>query len=357
MSMNAVKKVALVLPSLKFGGAERVALNLAKAFKAKGIEVDFLLMSFEGEFLAEAMQHHKVVDLRCRRTWMLPGKLVAYLWQHKPDALISSFWKLNLCACLAGLLNPRIKLALWEHSPPSHSNPAWLYAISASLFYQLATSIIAVSSGVESDVLRHTRGLRRKTLVIFNPIQPPQDPVSLDKTTAGRRIIWVGRLDTPKNPGLALEAFALLPKKSGYTLQFIGDGRMGPALQQRAVALGLEQSVEFLGFQENPYSFMKEADLLVLSSDSEGLPTVLIEAMYVGLRVVGTDCGAGIHDILEDQRYGSIVPLGNPHALANAIEGELNISCDRQAQIDGAKRFNPDLISELFLRVLRLPIS
>jgi len=346
------KRIAFVLPSVKFGGAERVALNLAAALSDEGYAIDFLLMRHEGEFLAEAQQRFNVVDLRCNRTWKLPLLLWRYLWQTRPTAFISSFWKLNLCACVARAFAPSTKLLVWEHSPPTRSSPAWLYALSTSVFYRLATRVVVVSSGVAADVLQNTMGLGNKVSTIFNPITPPKNVVRFVKRSMGRKIIWVGRLDMPKNPGLMLEAFALLPKVVGYTLAFVGEGRLRPLLEQRASDLGLEQNVYFRGFKKNPYDCMADADLLVLSSDSEGLPSVLIEAMYAGLRVVSTDCGVGIHDILQNQRYGAVVPTNNALALASAIEIELNKPYDKNAQIAGAQRFAPELIAGQFLQAM-----
>jgi glycosyltransferase involved in cell wall biosynthesis len=346
-----LRSVAFVLSSLKFGGGERVALNLALALKDAGLKVDFLLMSFEGEFLAEAQAHFNVIDLRCNRTWKLPGKLASYLWRKKPDALIASFWKLNLCACLARLARPRLRLALWEHSPPSKStnSPTWLYAITASLAYRMATKIIAVSSGVEQDISRVTLGLTKKLQVIFNAIPPPSgitQPAAVRE--GGKKILWVGRMDAPKNPLLMLEAFALLPAEEGFTLNFIGDGSLRPALEKRAEELSLQNRLHFRGFQSAPCSWMAESDLLALTSDREGLPTVLVEALYCGLRVVSTDCGRGIHDILLDNRYGTMVPTCDPGALANAITEALQAPCFTERQIEGAQRFLPTEIARQF---------
>lgn len=348
-----VRTIAFVQSSLKFGGGERVALNLAHALKAAGYQIDFLLMSNKGEFLSEAQQHFHVHDLDCGRTWKLPERLVVYLYHNRPVALVSSYWKLNLCACLARIVYPPVRLLLWEHSPPSKSknSPTWLYAITASLFYQLGTCVVAVSSGVFNDVQRITLGLRHKLRMIFNPIPPPHDIESkaMMVRPEGKKIIWVGRLDYPKNPGLMLEAFALIPKRANYTLDFVGDGRLRDSLEDRCRALGLRERVRFLGFQPKPYTMMAESDLLVLSSDREGLPSVMVEALYSGLRVVSTDCGEGIHDILLENRYGTIVPTGAKVALADAIERELNTLYDRQAQIEGAQRFLPQVIAQQFL--------
>lgn len=354
--MSKSKRIAFLFSSLKFGGAERVALNLAKAIKVQGYEVDFLLMSFEGEFLAEAKNEFNVIDLSCERTWKLPFKLVEYLLKRKPLGFISSFWKLNLCACVAKAFQPSLKLLLWEHSPPSKSlnSPTWLYGISASIFYPISTAIVCVSSGVHADIASITIGLKNKARVIFNPIPSPDVGIADFHKSEGstHHILWVGRMDFPKNPNLMLKAFALLPAKDGWKLDLVGDGPLRKNLEQYAETLGVHSRVNFLGFLQNPYLLMRGADLLVLTSDREGLPTVLIEALYCGLSVVSTDCGQGIHDILLDSRYGSIVPIGDAVALAQAIKLQYDRPTNRNDQIKSAQRFLPQVISKQFLRAL-----
>ena len=359
MNLRAVektKRIAFLLSSLKFGGGERVALNLATALKEEGYLIDFLLMSHEGEFLAEAQTQFNVIDLRCDRTWKLPFKLWQYMACTRPTALISSFWKLNLCACLARAFCPTVRLAVWEHSPPSRSqnSPTWLYAISSSVLYRFATCVVAVSTGVAADVRRITFGLGRRVTTIFNPIQPPTGTIVKRPPAERRKLIWVGRLDTPKNPGLVLEAFARLPRGMGYTLDLIGDGALRASLVKRAQALDISERVHFHGFRPDPYEHMSAADVLVLSSDREGLPTVLIEALYVGLDVVSTDCGGGIHDILQDNLYGTIVPVNDPAEMATAIERALDRSPEPVRQRVGARRFEPRGIARQFLSALRI---
>ena len=305
--------------------------------------------------LAEAESNFTVVDLACDKTYKLPGRLFVYLKKRRPDVFLSSFWKLNLCSCLAKALFPRLTLILWEHSPPSESknSPKWLYATSASVVYQLANKVVVVSSGVYNDIDRWTVGLRQKLVVIYNPITPP-DPhlLSQRRRTETKQIVWVGRLDEPKNPGLMLDAFARLPDACHATLAFVGDGRLRAELEQRCKSLGVEKRVKFLGFRPDPYECMAVSDLLVLSSDREGLANVIIEAMYCGLRVVSTDCGAGVHDILLDGRYGTIVPPKDKLALARAIETELKTPHAAQEQVNGAQRFLPSVVVQQFLAAM-----
>jgi glycosyltransferase involved in cell wall biosynthesis len=352
---RSLLRIAFLLSSLKFGGGERVTLNLAAALKRRGYEIDILVTQPIGELLGEAGRDFTVVDLRCARTWQLPGRLARYLRARRPVALISSFWKLNLCACLSRIASPRTRLLVWEHSPPSRSanSPRWAYLPTASLLYRLATKVVAVSEGVARDIRGMTIGLDRRIVTIANPVPSSGSLEARDARTPGKRILWIGRLAEPKNPGLMLDAFART-RGSDLRLDILGDGPLRSALEARAKALGLGRQICFLGFQPAPYDHMAQADLLVLSSDREGLPTVLIEALHAGLAIVSTDCGDGVREILMEGRYGTIVPAGDAAALAVAIEGQLACPPDPARQREAARRFDPDRIAGQFLAALRL---
>ena len=346
--------IAFLLSSLKFGGAERVALNLAHAFKAKGIDVCFLLMSYEGEFLGEALAHFEVINLQCDRTFKLPWKIAKYLYSHRPYVLISSFWKLNLCSCVARLSRMSTKLLLWEHSPPSKSknSPTLIYGLTASFFYQVATKIITVSSGVRDDITNNTIGLGKKLCVIYNPILPPRlsiEEISLERHA---QIVWVGRLEEPKNPALAIEAFYCYSQLRNSVLNIIGDGSLRQNLERMVKSLDLEAQVVFHGFQDAPYKWLTSSQLLLLSSDREGLGNVLIEGLFSGIDIVSTNCGGGISEILCNGNYGTIVPPRDPVALSQAMLAAMQNPRPSANQLEGAKRFVPDLIAKQFLSVL-----
>jgi glycosyltransferase involved in cell wall biosynthesis len=350
-----LKTVAILLPSLKFGGAERVALNLGKALSDLGFEVEFLLMSNEGEFLPEALARFSVIDLKCDRTWKLPGRLFAHFKGRRSASLISSFWKLNLCACFVKLLKPRLKILLWEHGMISRGSKAQvaLFALSASITYRFSHRIVCVSNGVREDIERLTVGLKRKLIVIFNPIQPPSANVInlIDAQGDSNRVLWVGRMTPMKNPGLLIDAFLLAEGRCKFSVHFIGDGPERGVLEARVMNLGMAERIFFEGFQANPYQWMRQSKLLVLSSWSEGFGNVLVEGMYCGLRVVSTDCGLGVHDVIAG-RYGTIVPVDDAAAMADAICHELEAPSDPSLQAAAAQRFLPSVIANQFAAVL-----
>jgi glycosyltransferase involved in cell wall biosynthesis len=352
------KKIAILLPSLKFGGGERVSLNLAIEMKRLGVEVDILVMSKEGEFLAEAEKEFTVHDLKCKKTYKLPYRLWQYLVGNRPNALISNFWKLNLCACLSRVFFPFFRLLLWEHSPPSKAPfaPIWIYALLASLLYQFSSKIVAVSNGVRDDIHRHTFGLSRKILTIYNPIIPPNDSLMrnvLPKLDNRPQIISVGRLSREKNPELLLHAFSIMVKKVDATLLIVGDGYLRKKLELLCIDLHIVDRVKFYGFSNYPYELMGNSDLLVLSSDLEGLPTAIIEAFYCGLPVVSTDCPCGPSELLMNGKYGSLVPVNDHIALAKAMEHELLNRRARDIQQSAANRFLPEIISQQFLCLIK----
>jgi len=217
----------------------------------------------------------------------------------------------------------------------------------------MADRVICVSGGVCQDIARWTVGLGSRLTIIHNPIRPPPSDMPRRLLRSPRkRIGWVGRLDDPKNPGLLLDAFVLIAHKEEIDVVYVGDGPLRAGLEQRCAELGLQERVSFAKFQPNPYELLATCNLLALTSDREGFPTVLIEAMYCGLGVVSTDCGEGVHEILLGSTYGTIVSRRDPRALAQAILAELARPRDCTAQFLGATRFLPETVAAEFLATL-----
>jgi glycosyltransferase involved in cell wall biosynthesis len=140
----------------------------------------------------------------------------------------------------------------------------------------------------------------------FKPDQPPV-------------LIAIGRLEQQKDYPTMIKAFAEVRQAQPARLLILGEGRDRISLEKLIKEYGLDQDVSLPGFVSNPYAYLSRADLFVLSSRWEGLPTVLIEALCCGTQVVSTDCPSGPREILKDGKYGRLTPVGDVGALAAAI--------------------------------------
>ena len=361
-------KIAILLPNLGGGGAERISLDLAREFAWAGHEVEFVLLRAEGEFLPEAEKTSiAVVDLGIDRIRRLPRALSAYLSRSRPDALIATMWPLTPLAVLARILSGhRCRLMLAEHNMLSiqYEKHGWLHRLilrlTMALGYRGADAVLGVSEGVVDDMARLAALPARRLHVVHNPIAQPamSDAVTLEKADKlwgvprGDRILAVGRFKAQKNYPLLLRAFAKLPSIRDARLMLLGTGEEEAELRALAGTLGAADRVIFAGFQPDPAPFYRTADLFVLSSDHEGLPTVIIEALACGLPVVSTDCPAGPAEILERGKYGALVPMRDESALAEAMATALAQNHDPELLRARAQDFSSERAAAHYLALL-----
>jgi glycosyltransferase involved in cell wall biosynthesis len=198
-------------------------------------------------------------------------------------------------------------------------------------FYPWADVVAGNSQGVAEDLRRVTGLPRERVRILHNPVVTPELqekarlPVNHPWFGAGQPpvVLAVGRLTKQKDFPTLIRAFARVRQSRPARLIILGEGPDYAQLEALVCELGLKKDVALPGFVENPYAFMSRASLYVLSSRWEGLPTVLIEALYCGPPVVATDCPSGPKEILADGRHGALVPVGDVEALAEAIEAGL----------------------------------
>jgi glycosyltransferase involved in cell wall biosynthesis len=184
-----------------------------------------------------------------------------------------------------------------------------------------------IISARAADSLAEMSGLPRQSIeVLGNPISPPDDIAPSREAEAswyGRpRLLSIGSLKPQKNHALLLRAFARVKDKRS-SLVILGEGSSRAELESLAAELGIDSRVSMPGFRVDPWPWLAAADLFVLSSNWEGLPLVLAEALHAGLPVVSTDCASGPAEMLDHGRYGQLVPCGDADALASAIEQAL----------------------------------
>lgn len=360
------RSIAILLPNLRGGGAEHIQITLAHEFARAGHEVEFVLMQAGGELLEEARESFSVVDLNCPRARNLPRVLSRYLRQHRPDALLAAMWPLTVIAPISARLSGhRCKVLVSEHGILSAQYRDWGRAhraalpSSMALGYRLAHSRVAVSAGVAADIAALS-GLRRNAFdVIHNPVPPRPEPSkqairdveALWSGSKGARIVTVGKMKAVKNHPLLLRAFARLDR-SDARLMFVGGGPGRDALLSLACELGVAERVIFAGFHPDPTPFYQTADLFVLSSDYEGFGNVIVEALACGTPVVSTNCPSGPAEILENGKYGRLVPVRDAHALGDAMQQALAARHDPALLKQRASDFAPAIAAKRYLELL-----
>lgn len=326
--------IAFFLPSVRAGGAQRVIVNLVQGIAERGLPVHLVLAAVDGAFLDQLPPAVRVVDLRARRLLRSLGPLAAYLRREQPRVLVSSMSHANLIALWAAKLARRnTPVVVTVHTSVSQANPTRsgladrLSPYLVRTFYPWAASVVAVSRGAADDLIR-TSGLPGDLVrVVYNPVITPEI-LTLVRQAPDHAwfapgeplvIVGVGRLTAAKDFPTLIRAFAEVRRHRPVRLIILGDGEERPKLEALIAELGVAEDVALPGFRSNAMAYMARSALFVLSSAWEGLPTVLIEALAAGTRVVSTDCHSGPREILQEGRLGPLVPVGDAPALARAI--------------------------------------
>ena len=358
-------KISIILPNLQGGGAERLHINLAEDWLARGYQVEFVLMQKNGELLPLVCAQATIKNLNVKKTRYLLLPLAKYLWQANADIIIAAMWPLTSLTVLAWLLTfKKGRLFVSDHNQLSvscqhelkHKQNLTQLANWIKWTYPQATGIIAVSKGVKADIMAFTGFESDKIEVIYNPAAASNLPYLL--ATTPRELLWgkgydyhilaVGTLKPIKDYPTLIKAFAQLPVELNCKLIILGEGECRATLTRLIAALNLQTRVELRGFVTYPQPWFNSADLFVLSSYSEGFGNVIVEALEFGVPVVATQCGGPV-EILDNGRYGSLVPVGDYDALAKAMQASLLTSHNHADLKQRAQDFSVATISKQYL--------
>lgn len=358
-------RIAILLPTLGGGGAERVNVNLANEFAARGIATDLVLMREEGELLSQVDPRVRVVSLDAKRIRGIYMPLVDYLREAQPQVLMACMWPVTIMALVSRVVSRvPVRVVLSEHTNWSVAEIASRFwtRISINLtmrvFYRFADAIVAVSKGAKRDLEERAWLSSDRVAAIYNPIVNDSghipEPTLLEGWSGGahKRLIAVGTLKPIKDYPTLLRAFRQVCDVVDSRLVILGEGNERSELERLLRELGLIGRVFLPGFVIDPASYTTQADLHVLSSTGEGFGNVIVEALEHGVPVVSTDCPSGPREILCDGKYGRLVPPGDPDALAKAILESLREVPDRDALTARAHDFTVGAIADEYLQVL-----
>lgn len=364
-------RVLTFMNSFAPGGVERVAARLHAAWRAGGMDSRLVLadgriaapLAVDAVSQVAGRPHASTV---ARFVALLRG-LPATIAAERPDVL---FCAGNTYAGLAVAL----RLVLGGSCPPivaKISNdlvrgdmPApmrALYRLWLRVQGRYIDHFIAIAPAMRDEIARLVGVAPERISVIADPALAEDDLVRLAgardaavRTRPGRHYLAVGRLARQKNFGLLLEAFARIATPAD-TLTILGDGIERAMLEERVRTLGLEHAVRLPGHVDPLDAWLAQADALVLSSDYEGMPAVLIEGLAAGLPIVATDCCVSMRDLLDHGALGAVVPRGDAAALGAAMAA---VPRARDPAIVAARRaaaaaFTIEQAGDAYLAVMR----
>jgi glycosyltransferase involved in cell wall biosynthesis len=341
-------KIQLLISSLGFGGAERVASLLANAWCRMHHQV--LLTTFDSpqaetayavdpgvrrvslDLYRPSSSAFDAVTENVKRIRALRSSINAF----RPDIVISFMVESNVLIVLAGVML-RTPFIVAEHSDPYQIPRSRVWRCLRFLTYRNASKIIVLNERARK-YFSSQMGLSAE--VIPNPVFVDDRNYRHAERASRRRVIMgMGRLDEEKRFDLLIAAFfTLQDKHPDWDLLIVGDGPLKTGLTERCREYGLGERVRFLGVTKAPQKWMQRSDIFVLSSSLEGFPMALCEAMACGMAVVSTRYNDGVNEIVENGASGLLVPVDDLDALTDAMDALMSDANLRKKLGDAAKR-------------------
>ncbi|WP_180073504.1 MULTISPECIES: glycosyltransferase [unclassified Acinetobacter] len=332
-----LNKVMFFLPSLGGGGAERTVIQLANSFAEQGLNIHLGVCDVAGDkakLLPEVSSKIELVNFNCGRVMNSITPLKMKLKAEQYDCLVATQTHTNIVAGIAKkLAGVQTALIFREVSTPSKNLKLqgvakFILKTLVNWTYPMAQQVVCVSKGVEADFREYYAYKKNNLSTIYNPVL---DDAYFEKLKASvthrffnndnKVILAVGRLTEAKNFGFLIRSFkALHDQHSETRLIILGEGELRAEFEALVSDLGLKDVVDLPGFDSNPYAYFKYASLFVLSSNWEGLPGVLIQALASKVKVVSTDCPSGPMEILDHAKFGLLVECNDQVGLMQAMQ-------------------------------------
>jgi glycosyltransferase involved in cell wall biosynthesis len=322
------KKVIFLIPSLTSGGSERVFSILANHLNTEKFDLTVAVLDMNNRLYEVDESRVRLIDLNAMRVRQAFSKIIDLINTEKPDLVVSTLSHLNQFIAVVKPFLPRqtaliarestiLSVFHRQESMPIFRN--WL----VRRLYPSFDGLICQSQRMANDFKTNYKLDAAKLTTINNPVDTEgvlslASVVAVPAKKAAFRFVSVGRLSAEKGLDKALRILATLENRD-FEYHIIGEGNERNRLQKLAETLGIAQNVTFQGVQKNPFGWIKSADLLLLTSEFEGFPNVLLEAGALGTPVVAFACGGVVAEIITENVNGFVVPDGNESAFKAAI--------------------------------------
>jgi glycosyltransferase involved in cell wall biosynthesis len=333
-------RIACFLATSGHSGVDRLAKNLLPGMAEAGYQVDLLKIRNHGPDLNRPLAPNlRVVEFKSKHVYTALPELIRYLKQYRPDVLFSDKDRVNRTALLANrLTGGQARVAVRSGTTVSRNLASrnhldrFLQRNSMRYLYRHADTILVPSEGAADDFADYIGIARSRISVVPSPIITPgfyqrlNEPLDHPWFKPGepKVVLGVGELCRRKDFATLIRAFAQLKDRYDCRLMIVGEGRARERLEAEIKRLDLEDRVALPGFVDNPYAYMRESGLFVLSSLWEGMAAVLIEALAVGTPVASTDCPSGPKELLGDQLGEPLAEPGDVTGLAEVMAKQLD---------------------------------
>lgn len=363
-------KILIVVPSLKRGGAERVASLLSLEWSREN-KVDLAIFdtqgmayNFGGQLIDLQLPSKKHFRQKLTTAIQRIYQLYILIKEANPDKIYSIMESANfpiIIACLFAGISKRLYVSI--HTNPKRISPK-SHQFLLRYLYRLPKMVITASSGIRESLIDTFGISKNKTYFIPNPVdiekidEQKSLPIQIKHHAdllSGTLFLGVGRLNYQKRFDKLIDAFAMISSDYDCRLIILGEGADRKRLEERISQLGLSTVVMLPGAVDNPFPYYSNATAFVLSSEYEGWGNVVVEAMACGCPTISFDCDFGPREITSNGKYGQLVPSGNIEELAAAMANIIDDSDYRHylkmKGLERAKSYDVRFVADQTLRL------
>nr|WP_306798565.1 glycosyltransferase [Oceanobacillus saliphilus] len=325
------KRIIFFIYQMGAGGAARTLLNILNNIDRTKFNPVLVTLDYDGNYEQYLDPEIKFIKLKTKRLRSAIFPLAKVIREQRAHIVFSTIPNYNTIAILANLFSFSgakniVREAAYLGGTPASNLKLRIYG----LLYKLSSKVIALSSGVKENIVNRYKVKSDKVEVIYNPVDIDSIERDMNDGTIAKNhlpifaghekiIITAGRLVKDKDQETLIRAFAEVNNRIDAKLIILGEGELESELKSLAEELHIADRVYFLGFQQNPYIYFKQADVFVLSSKREGFGHVLAEALATGTPVVSTKAQPGAKEVLNDGEYGLMCEVGDVNALGEKI--------------------------------------